>query len=330
MSMLLGDASQAVRNSCGGLPNRDHLAVFRESLDAIDGLDQGWLRTPRQWHVHLWQSGVHRALVFCPRRMENFDLPILAEVATDATSYNDCVAACGEKTPETLEWGLVLELFVDSVGAFSLRVGVLYGFEPSDDGFVSLGLSREIAFALVSDPEPAPEPGPGQPGSSTSAGAQNGGECVAQLALNVIAPYTRYGVVGTNCQHFVRELGASLHLSDEALTLLVPQDEVVVHLAASSFSGFVVGGSIASHTAAQTMTQVIVQPAWGFWGLAGFKTKVAVTVAAHGPPYIAAAGASGAVVGAGMGAAVVGTAYVGLQQSQRGGLCCFERPEPIR
>lgn len=325
MSLLLGDAAHASYVSCGGAPNVDHLTEFAARLETIDSISRGWLRTPRQWHVHLWQSGVHRALVFCPKRVENFELPVMAEVATDLTSLTACLDACDDKEPETLEWGIVLELFVDSGGTFSLRVGVLYGFEPTDDGFTSLGFSRPIAFAQDSAQalEPAPEPMPELAlGLSGFSALSSNRACVAQMALNVIAPYTRYGVVGTNCQHFVRELGVLLHLSDEALALLVPQDEVAVHLAASSFGGFIVGGTVASRVAAQTVTSVMVKPAWGILGWMGLKTKVAVTVAAHSPPYIAAAGATGAVVGATVSAAVAGTAYMGLQQSQRGGGCC--------
>lgn len=304
------DSTQASFLSCGGVPSCDSPSIFAERLETIEALCDGQLSVSREWHVHLWQKGVHRALAFCPKRVDNFEIPIVAEVATDDSSYTEAVRVCQGDTLETLEWAVVLELFVDSCGDFSLRVGVLYGFEPTDDEYTSLGFSRKLPLVTPGD----------------------GSLAVAGLALHVIAPYTRYGVVGTNCQHFAREFGGELHLSELALAVLRPQDEAMLQALSASSGGLVVGGAVASKTAAATVTTFSLKPAWGVFGWLGLKTKVACVTAAHGTAYCAAAGASGAVVGATVVSAASYGGYVGLQHSQRGGCycCCGGRTQSIR
>lgn len=205
----------------------------------------------------------------------------------------------------TFDWGIVLELRVDC-DLFYLRGSVLYGFEPTDDGFTSLGFTDEIPFLAAGE----------------------GGESVAEHAKAVIGSYARYSLIGTNCQHFVFELGEELSLSKLALATLQPQDEQLVQVVPALGGLLVVGGAVAANAMAATSTTTTMAtisiPAIGLTIIHG----TTATTAAHSAAFCAGVGAAGGIAGGAVTGAVACGTYSVVKEmqrsrrSKRGGLLC--------
>lgn len=271
---------------------------FDSCIALIDQCCGGRLRKPRVWHAHLWQQGLHRAIVLCPQRNETFEMAVVNEVACHLDGVEDGTVA--------FDWGIVLELRLDG-DLFHLRCSVLYDFEPTDDGFTSLGFTNKIAFLTCE------------------------GRSVVEHAKAVIGDYTRYSLIGTNCQHFVSELGFELRLSKAALATLQPQDEQLMQVVPAIGGVLIVGSAVTANAMAATATTTTMAsisiPTIGLTIMHG----TTATSAAHSAAFCAGVGAAGAIAGGAVTGALACGTYAMVQERQRskrsnqGGLLCCAR-----
>jgi len=247
--------------------------IFQSRCQRIYDRDRKHMRQPRSWKAYLWKApSRHWSLVLCPAS-ERFEFTVDSDIAHGDWTLGEL---------DCFTWGVVLELQISSStdGEFFFPlVGIIPDVNRS--GLSELGLTSQCTFKEIEE-----------------------------KALQVVKSYKAYALIGTNCQHFAKELGERLDLSEEAIRALQPEDAAVMRVVGTITGttagivggGAVVGSALGATVPVATVTTSVAPAAggWGVWAYLGYTTTTVQTVTTVVPLF-------SKVAVAGMGAAASGT-----------------------